>query len=55
MENTEQDFNTAPSYTDCRNCGTCDHTDYACPCACHDDDVDDEPIECCDVSGVFQA
>jgi hypothetical protein len=21
-----------PEYTDCPNCGTCDHRDYACPC-----------------------
>lgn len=24
-----------PTYTDCRNCGSADHTSYACPCACH--------------------
>lgn len=24
-----------PLYTDCANCGTCDHSD-PCPCACHE-------------------
>jgi hypothetical protein len=28
-----------PTYTDCTNCGGCDHTDYACPCGCHDQAV----------------
>lgn len=27
-----------PDYTDCPNCGTCDHNDYDCPCACHGDE-----------------
>lgn len=26
---------TQPIYTPCSNCGTVDHTDYACPCRCH--------------------
>lgn len=24
-----------PKFTDCRNCGSVDHNDYRCPCACH--------------------
>lgn len=24
-----------PTYTDCKNCGTSNHVDYSCPCACH--------------------
>ena len=24
-----------PIYTDCENCGTCDHRGYTCPCECH--------------------
>ena len=24
-----------PVYSDCRNCGSCDHEGYDCPCACH--------------------
>ena len=24
-----------PKYTDCHNCGTVDHGEYVCPCACH--------------------
>lgn len=24
-----------PVYTDCRNCGSCDHEGYECPCGCH--------------------
>ena len=27
--------NTQPTYTNCANCGTVDHTGYACPCGCH--------------------
>lgn len=24
-----------PIYTDCTNCGSCNHRGYECPCACH--------------------
>lgn len=25
----------APVFTDCGNCGSCDHAGYRCPCGCH--------------------
>ena len=27
---------TQPINTECMNCGSCDHVDYQCPCACHE-------------------
>lgn len=25
-----------PIYVECCNCGTCDHSEYDCPCDCHE-------------------
>ena len=46
---------TQPVFTNCQNCGSCDHVEYACPCACHSPRAPRPTITIADLSGGYYA